>query len=37
MRLHVGCSFTYRSEIATPTVFQVQSRPRHDLRVAAEV
>lgn len=35
-RLHVGCSFTYRSEVATPAVFQVQPHPRHDLRVAAE-
>jgi transglutaminase-like putative cysteine protease len=37
LRLHVGCSFTYRAEIATPTVFQVQPSPCHDLRVAAEV
>ncbi|HEX6356712.1 transglutaminase family protein [Actinophytocola sp.] len=36
MRLHVGCTFTYRAEIATPTVFQIQPRPCHDLRVAAE-
>ena len=37
MRLHVGCSFTYRSEVATSAVFQIQPRLRHDLRVAAEV
>lgn len=37
MRLHVGCSFTYRAETATPTVFQVQPSPCHDLRMAAEV
>ena len=31
MRLHVGCAFTYRAEIATPTVFQIQPS---DSRVA---
>lgn len=36
MRVHVGCSFTYHAEIATPAVFQVQPRACHDLRVAAE-
>ncbi len=34
VRLHVGCSFTYRAEIPTPAVFQIQPS---DLRVAAEV
>lgn len=37
LRLHVGCSFTYRAEIATPTVFQVQPSPCDGQRVAAEV
>lgn len=36
MRLHVGCTFAYRAEIATPTVFQIQPRPCDDVRVAAE-
>ena len=36
MRLHVGCSFTYHVEIATPTVFQLQPRACHNLRVANE-
>lgn len=36
MRLHVGCTFTYRAEIATPTVFQIQPRQGHGVQVAAE-
>jgi transglutaminase-like putative cysteine protease len=36
MRLDVGCSFTYVSEIATPVVFQIQPNPGPALRVASE-
>lgn len=36
MRLHVGCAFTYRAEVATPAVFQIQPHPSQDTHVAAE-
>jgi transglutaminase-like putative cysteine protease len=35
-RLRIGCAFTYRAELATPTVFQVQPSGDNEVRVEDE-